>query len=52
MADAQNGTSRVDSPLGQPTAANTTVELLEDPFSIHLMMVSLFSGRQQELLRS
>ena len=32
MADAQNGTSRVDSPLGQPTAANTTVELLEDPF--------------------
>ncbi len=32
MAYAQNGTSRVDSPLGQPTAANTTVELLEDPF--------------------
>lgn len=32
MADAQNGTSRVDSPLGQPTAANTTVELLEAPF--------------------
>lgn len=49
-AYAQNGTPRAAKPMGEVATEQTTVELLDDPFSIHLMMVSLRIGLLQELL--